>query len=324
MLPGGASPVLLAVVVAEEEFDWSREFDRANRGVSSIPFIADFQKLLDEFGVRPSFPVDYPVVDDPTASRVVREIIDSGRGELAAHLHPWVTPPYEEHVSVENSYPNNLGPELERDKLAHLLDRLEEVFGQRPSVYQAGRYGIGAETPRILKEAGITIDLSPSPPYDFSDEGGPSFGVFPPTPYWMSEDLLAIPMTGTYVGFLGLEKAHGLYRFATRPGLSWARLPGVLARLGAVERIRLSPEGFTLEDLKKLTRFLLQKGEQVFTFSFHAPSLKPGCTPYVQNQADLDAFYQRCRSYFEWFFGELGGRTATPLELREEFLVTKA
>jgi hypothetical protein len=76
----------------------------------------------------------------------------------------------------------------------------------------------------------------------------------------------------------------------------------------------LSPEGFLPEHHRRLTRSLLDRGVRVFSFTLHSPSLRPGCTPYVQSAAELDKFLDACRRYFEFFLGEIGGVAKTPLE----------
>jgi hypothetical protein len=52
--------------------------------------------------------------------------------------------------------------------------------------------------------------------------------------------------------------------------------------------------------------------------SFHSPSVEPGHTPYVRSQADLGRFLESMERYFEFFFGELAGRTTTPLAFRRQ------
>jgi hypothetical protein len=93
-------------------------------------------------------------------------------------------------------------------------------------------------------------------------------------------------------------------------------VPGVLARLGLVERITLTPEGISFEEQRRLTRALLRKGHRVFSFAYHSPSLAPGNTPYVRNEADLGAFLKRIEQYLAFFFEEVGGRAATPFEIK--------
>ena len=67
---------------------------------------------------------------------------------------------------------------------------------------------------------------------------------------------------------------------------------------------------------RRLTRALLREGHRVFSFTYHSPSLAPGNTPYVRTQADLSAFLQRIDQYLDFFTGEIGGRAATPFEVK--------
>jgi hypothetical protein len=83
-----------------------------------------------------------------------------------------------------------------------------------------------------------------------------------------------------------------------------------------LERIRLSPEDYSLSEMTRLTRALLGDGIRVFVFSFHSPSVMPGGTPYVRDQADLGRFLGKCRQYFDYFFGQLNGVTMTPVEIK--------
>ncbi len=314
-LPREAQPIVLTVLSTEEEFDWSRPFDPNAQSVLAARHIHRAQGVFDEYGVRPAYVVTHPIASQDDGHAALREIHDSGRCEIGAHLHPWVSPPVEEEISAFNSFPGNLPGDLEARKLRALLDRIERTFGTRPLTYQAGRYGFGPRTAGILRAEGIEVDVSATPPYDFGAEGGPDYSRFPADPMWADSgrELLMVPVSGAYVGSLQWG-SHWIYRAAA--SLSWARIPGVLARLGALDRLRLSPEGFTSEDNRRLVRFLHDRGVRVFVFSFHSPSVAPGCTSYVRDERELDAFLGRCREFFDFFLGELGGRSMTPIELK--------
>lgn len=316
-LPKGHPPVLQVVVDTEEEFDWSAPFDRENTSVEAMRHVGRGQELFEEFGIRPTYVVDYPVATQETGNRLLRQYAAEGRATIGAHLHPWVTPPYEEQVNAWNSYPGNLPPALEEAKLRRLTDAIEEHFGARPVCYKAGRYGFGPNTTALLERLGYSIDLSPCARFDLSGDGGPDWSDTPAGPYLFGTDgaLLGLPTTGAFVGWAsGL--APGLYRAAQGP-LRGLRAPGILSRLGALDRLMLSPEGFTLAHMKRLTRAALARGPQVLTFSLHSPSLAPGHTPYVRSEADLQDFLSVCRQYFDYFLGQVGGATMGPLELRE-------
>lgn len=310
-------PMLSVVIHAEEEFDWARGFDRNVTGVSHMRHIGRVQDLCDAAGIVTTYVVDYPIADQEDGSVLLKEYADSGRALIGAHLHPWVSPPYEEEVCARNSYPGNLPRELERAKLARLTDRIEVRFGIRPTVYLAGRYGLGPNTASILEELGYEVDLSPCVPMDFSDDGGPDYSGATNHPYWFGAGrrLLGLPCNGDFVGWLPVNR-RATYGLAVHPRLAWLRLPGLLARLGALERIALSPEGFTHAEHRRLTRFMLKHGYRVFVFSFHSPSVQPGFTPYVRNDRDLEVFLANCRGYFKFFLEELGGVAMTPPEIK--------
>lgn len=316
----GSPPALVVAVDTEEEFDWSKPFDRSATSVTAIRHLPLLQEVCEEFGVRPCYAVDYPVAVQEEGRAPIREFLSSGRAVLGAHLHPWTTPPFEEEVCAFNSYAGNLPPALEEAKLAELLSALESGFGERPKVNKAGRYGLGPNTPAILERLGFEVDLSRSPAFDLSADHGPDYSREPDGPLWLRPGLLSIPCTGTFVGFLGRRAGRTAYRLATRPELRRFHLPGVLSRLRAVDRLYLSSEGFSLADNVRLTRALLRRGERVFGFSVHSPSLEPGCTPFVRNRADLGQFLDGLRRYLDFFLAELGGIAMTPLELRSHWL----
>lgn len=331
-LRAGAAPVLVVVVDTEEEFDWSQPFDRRHVGVTHMRSIERFQSVCDEFAVRPVYVIDYPIATQPVAFEPLRAFQQAQRCEIGAHLHPWVCPPYDEVVDAHNSYPGNLERDLERRKLAALTEAIEANLGTRPRAYKAGRYGFGPNTAEILRELGFEVDLSPCPAFDLGADGGPDWSAHPAWAAWVPEEsparresareLLSIPTSGAFVGLLGAQ-GRALHRFATRPALRFLRLPGILSRLGLLERLHLSPEGYRSEHHRRITRALLARGVETFTFALHSPSVQPGCTPYVRTEADLLQLLDDCRRYFDFFLNEIGGRNATASELRRELAATR-
>ncbi len=319
VVPPERPPVLTVLVDAEEEFDWEGGFDRRATSVSAMKRIDRLQRVFDAAGVTPLYVADYPVVEKPEGYKPLADIHSDGRCVIGSHLHPWVNPPFDEHVTPRNSFPGNLAPELEKAKLRALTELIGERFGEAPTVYQAGRYGLGPSTADTLEELGYEVDYSACPPFDYTSEEGPDYSRCPLEPYWFGRErsLLGIPCTGAYVGYLS-GVGHAVHSLAQMPELRWARIPGLLSRAGALDRLRLSPEGFSLRDLRRLTHSLLAQGVRVFTYSLHSPSVTPGCTSYVSNENDVARFLDDIRSYFEFFFGELGGRSATPLEVKAE------
>jgi len=316
-----AQPMLCVVIHTEEEFDWGRPHDRSATSVAHMRDIGRAQEVFDAFGIVPNYVIDYPIATKPEAWGPLRSYADAGRALIGAHLHPWVSPPYAEEVNARNSYPGNLPAGLEREKLRVLTERIAETFGTPPRTYLAGRYGLGPNTAQILDALGYAVDISVAASIDYSGDGGPDYSNWTSDPFWFgpSRRLLGLPGSGGYTGFLR-QGGTVLYRNVTRPWLRRARVAGAVARLRLLERIRLSPEDYSGPEMRRLTRALLADGVRVFVFSFHSPSVMPGGTPYVRNRADLESFLGKCRGYFEWFLGELGGAVTTPLAVREHLL----
>src|SRR5262249_32960161 len=148
----------------------------------------------------------------------------------------------------------NLPVELEREKLARLSAKIEENVGSRPRIYKAGRYGIGQETATTLKELGYEIDVSVLPGTDLSRQMGPNFSCCPSRPFWIDPSckLLEIPLS---IGYTGLFAVHGrkLHQSLIERRLDTLHVPGILARLGLLERITLTPEGVSFEEQRRLT-----------------------------------------------------------------------
>ncbi len=314
------TPELLVVVDTEEEFDWDRDFSRESTSTRSIRAQARAHRLFDRYGLVPTYVVDYPVVADPEAVAFLRALKDQGRAEIGAHLHPWVTPPHDEPVDRRNSYHCNLPPQLERAKIETITAAIEQAFGERPTVFKAGRHGFGPHTAQVISELGYQVDCSQLPATSLRRDGGPDFRKVPAEPYWLDRPggLLEIPLT---IGFFGAAAAAG-------PRLSWLfdspaagrlHLPGLLSRTGLVTRSRLTPEGVTAAEQCRLIRALAAQGRRTFSLVYHSPSLEPGHTPYVRSEADLDHFLGRIEQVLEFFLTEMGGRFTTLSQVRRRF-----
>jgi hypothetical protein len=300
----------LVTVDTEEEFDWSSPFARAAHSLDSIPRLAKFQQFCEGYGVVPVYLVDYPVVTDPRTAEVLGAALAQGRAEIGVQLHPWVSPPHEEDVSVHNSFAGNLPAALERAKFRNLRDAIEATFGTAPQIYRAGRYGVGPNTAQTLSETGIAIDTSVRALFDYSSQGGPNFRRHPLAPWWIDRrnGLMELPLTTV---FWGLLRQQGR---ALHPALWRApRLRGLLARLGMLERIPLTPEGVAADEAIKAIDIALDDRLPVLVFSFHSPSLRPGHTPYVRDEDDLDRFYDWWRTVFDY----LRRRSVRPASVRE-------
>jgi hypothetical protein len=317
VMPTGSSPLMIVVVDAEEEFDWSKPFSRDAAETTAIAEQERGHEIFDAFGIVPTYAVDYPVATGAEAALLVR-LRREGRCEIAAHLHPWVNPPFSETLTARNSYPGNLPPELEQRKLTLLMNAIETRFGERPTVYKAGRYGVGPATAGIIEALGFRVDLSVVPHSSFSDDGGPNFSRCPGQPYWCGarQRLLEIPLSR---GFAGMLAPAGPWLHP----LLHRRLPrrlGIAGAFGAtrlLERITLGPEEADGSAHIRLLRQMIRDGNRIFTAAYHSTWLGLGKTPHIRTEAERRAFLARLRAIFRHFRDDLGGTFTTPLAVHD-------
>lgn len=310
-------PLLQIIIDTEEEFDWSKPFSRQSTGVLNIAHQEKAQRIFDRYGIKPTYVVDYPVASCSIGFGPLQEFLADARCEIGAHLQPWVNPPYVEDVNDILSYPGNLTPEIEREKLTVLTAAIERNLGVKPLVYRAGRYGIGPRSLGLLDRMGYEIDASVLPEIDLTRRHGPDFTAFGIHPFRFGPNgrRLGIPLTIGHVGLLG-DRHRALYPWLDVKLADRFKFKAVASRLRLIERIGLSPEGYSLEEQMRLVRTQLARGQRIFNLSYHSPSLMPGGAPYVRTEDDLARFLATLEGFLDFFERDLKGRFTTPLEVK--------
>lgn len=252
------------------------------------------QELASAYGVRPTYLLTYPVLEDSEIINKLAYRIERGECDVGVHLHPWVTPPYDDCVTGANSYPGSLDPSLEYRKLLELKSKFTACFGHSPLIYRAGRYGLGANSCTMLESLGFRIDTSMAPRTDYRNGGGPDYTGYGHRPFWFGRerDLLEIPLCRDVVGWAG-GMAPAVYHNISASSLARTSGLAIAARLRCAERITLSPEGNDLGAMMRLVRRLHDAGERIFVISLHSSSLAVGRNPYVQSKYDLRHLYDR-------------------------------
>lgn len=285
----------ILTIDTEEEFDWSKPIKREGHGLEHLPRLAKFQSFCEGEGVCPIYMIDYPVATSALAADILRDAVAQGRAEIGIQLHPWVNPPHDEEVNDRNSFTGNLPFELERAKFVRLREAITENFSANPQIYRAGRYGVGPHTAMMLHEGGIAMDSSVRSKFDYSSSGGVDFRHHPLVPYWLDREhtVLEVPLTTIFWGVL---RKQGDLVFPLLRRVPWLR--GALAQMGILERIPLTPEGISVDEAIRGIDIALDDGLPLLVFSFHSPSLRPGNTPYVRDEDDLDHLYDWWRRVF--------------------------
>jgi hypothetical protein len=287
--------VKLSIVIhTEEEFDWAGGFNRHNTSVTHGKELTDMCVDMLNLGCCITFAMDWSFVTSEQGQEVIRFMQENyaEQVEFAAHLHPWVNPPFDEqpsdtdNIDEKLSYPGNLPADLEKAKLAMLTDKITELTGIRPTTYLAGRYGVGENTYKILSELGYKVDVSISPFADFRHQDGPDFSNNNNESF-IRDGIKCIPHSTGCISYIG-ALADWLNRDTANLHRLNNNLVGkVILKLLGVERVRLSPEGFNEKQMKKLVASLSRTGVEHLIYSFHSSTSKVGGSPYVNSTSDL-------------------------------------
>ncbi len=302
---------VLLTVDTEEEFDWEGPFKRDGFGLEHVAEIPRFQQFCESLDVSPVYLVDWPIATDPKAIEIIGDAVKRGKAEVGVQLHPWVNPPFDEEVSVQNSFAGNLSKDLEAAKFVALRDQIETAFETTPLIYRAGRYGLGPNSADLLKDCGIKVDTSVRSLFDYHIEQGPDYSHHPLSPYWVDPEhqLLELPVTTVYWGILR-QLGVPLQRLQRFVPTFYA----AFSKFSLLERIALTPEGVTAEEAIRGVDIALDEQLPVLVLSFHSPSLAPGFTPYAETERDVELLYDWFRQVYA-YLDQRGVKNTTVAEI---------
>jgi peptidoglycan/xylan/chitin deacetylase (PgdA/CDA1 family) len=298
--------VVLIVSIDTEEDNWTPV--RTGVTVENIRELPRLDRFFERLGVRATYFTTYQVAIEPWAAAILRGVRAGGRAEIAAHLHPWNTPPLEEVFEPRNTMINHLPPALQRAKIERLTEALTQACGARSVAFRAGRWGFGSETAAVLIACGYSIDSSVTPFMSWQEyDDGPTHVGAPlevhsydgrghpctPVPHG---PLLEIPVSWAYS-----RRPWGLWgrfrRLLEHPLLRPLGLVGIASRLNLIKTIALSPEMDSVDDMVTLSRRVLESGVRHLHMFWHTPSLRPGLSPFVRTRTDVQRLYAAVEGY---------------------------
>ena len=302
-----STEVLVIVSIDTEEDNWVPTRDDVT--VENIRVLPRINGLLRRMGIRPTYFTNHAVIAAHWAVEILREMRADGGVEIAAHLHPWNTPPLESSWQPRETMLKNLPASLQHAKLAHLTAAHASAFGTPPKAFRAGRWGMGPRAMQSLASLGYTIDSSVTPFTDWrSIDDGPDFVGAPLDVYRHdgSGDL-RVPVPGGSVleipASFGYNRApftrwHNVHAALSRGWAKHARLPGICHHTGLLRKLTLSPETDSVEDMLTLSRLLIEHGARYLHPFWHSPSACAGLTPFVTSKSDAERFPAAIERYF--------------------------
>jgi hypothetical protein len=300
----------LIITIDTEEDNWDK-YSATNNPVENIEQIIRLQKLFDEFGVRPTYLVSYPVATNSRSVEILKRILGEGKCEIGMHCHPWNTPPFDESKEILNKDTMlcNLNDDLVFQKLKFLHETLCRSFDVIPISFRAGRWAFSSGVANALCKLGYRIDTSVTPYTDWGSYHGINYSTFGPETFRfngggfthkdINGGLLEVPMT---IGFLqkNFKWCMQLMKAGNSPIVQKLRLKGILNLLRLLNKVWLSPEIEDGHTMIKLAKRMQKNNYSCLNMGFHSTSLHFGMSPYVRSSMDEINFLKKIMQFLQF------------------------
>lgn len=251
-------------------------FSSVTRGIPET-----FTPLFRCYGVRPTYLLNYDVLEDQDSCRVLAELGDDA--ELGTHLHIEFVPPgrrlFLHNMGGQSCYgvQAQLPPEIEEAKLTSLTKRFCDRFGYSPVSFRSGRFGMSQVTPALLAKLGYLVDSSVTPGLRWNyPEGAIDYRNSRREHHWLETPngtLLELPISIMPGGTLA-----PLVRDFHLPELARRFIRRVLGT--RAQYLWLRPSWGTGEDL---IRYVKRSNERFLVMMLHSMEVIPGASPYASN-----------------------------------------
>ena len=299
----------LVVTIDTEEDNWAR-YSATDNPVKNIERIPELQRLFDEFEVRPTYLVTYPVATTQRSVDTLKRILEQGKCEIGMHCHPWNTPPFDEKavITERDTMLCNLPKAVVHEKMTVLHEAIIKNFGIVPVSFRAGRWGFGQAVARSLCLLKYRVDTSVTPFTNWEESQGPDFFKFRPDIFRFNsgglEDknatgpVLEVPVT---IGFLqtNFRISQKLLKLMDKNLARKMHLPGILYRLRLLNLKWLSPEMSDADLMVMLAHRMYKNNYSYLNMTFHSTSLLGGLSSFV-GKGEESIFLERIRKFLEY------------------------
>jgi hypothetical protein len=298
----------LIVTIDVEEDNWG-EFIPIGYSLENIKKIHGLQKLFDQYDVKPTYLINYPVATDKFSIEMFKSFLAEGKCEIGMHCHPWNTPPFVEEHNAFSSMMSNLPAELQFSKLKVLKETIVNNLGVNPVSYRAGRWAFHEGSAKALEAMGFKVDSSVTAYTDWSEFHGVDYSDLPPAPFKFNSNnifksdpygsLLQVPAT---VGYLqhDFSRANKLFKSLKGKMSKGLRLKGLFDKFSILNQVSFSPEMETSEKMISLIDVMAKRDLDVLNMFFHSTSLVEGLTPLCGLSEGGNCLIRRLESVLQY------------------------
>ncbi|MBR0892102.1 peptidoglycan/xylan/chitin deacetylase (PgdA/CDA1 family) [Bradyrhizobium diazoefficiens] len=309
----------LITIDTEGDDVWSR---RSGVGTRNASFLPRFQSLCENFGLKPTYLVNYEMANDPSFVEFGRDLIARGAGEIGMHLHAWNSPPIHPLTSDDSWYQPFLieYPEDEiRKKVEFHTHFLEDVFGGKMRSHRSGRWAMNGSYADALRDLGYRVDCSVTPHVDWRSSkgdpdgaGGTDYRRFPEHHYWMSERDIALPGTSSLleVPMTIINRSPALLTRVTQACEDISDFPNRAQRsIWPLDWLR--PTGSNLASMLRILDIAIAQDRSHVEFMTHSSELMPGGSPYFPSIESIEKLYRDLNELFSQAAKHFRGSTLT-------------
>jgi hypothetical protein len=275
--------ILFAITIdAEADHQPTREWRRSSPLAFHSIGVGIAERLVPlfaRFRARPTYLLTYEVLESREAVGALASLKDC---ELGAHLHGECAPP--QNVDGAGIVPRDLQclypRDLERAKIAALVDKFKSVFGYAPRSFRAGSYGADGETMALLNELGFCVDTSVTPHMCWTHpQGILDFTRAPDQPYHPSPDDICDAGTSAV-----LEVPVSISLFRSRTLIRW-------------RPFWLRPSTATAEEMMRVIDDYCARyrhaDQLALNMMFHSMEVVAGTSPYARTEQDAREVLRR-------------------------------
>lgn len=292
-------PTFIVSIDAECDNAWNC---KANITTANASFLPRFQQLCEQYGVRPTYFVNYEMATSSIFREFGRDLLKRRRGEIGMHLHAWNSPPIVPLTSNDTQYHPYLTEypaDIMRAKISYLTGFLEDAFSVPITSHRAGRWGLNALYARMLVERGYRTDCSVTPLTSWvghtgnpSQSGGPDFTDFPQFPYLMDIDNIRLPGTSPLleIPVTAMQLRPRLIQALSRPFANPSFVSRVMNRAFPVKcLLLLNPWNLNL--VTRVIKSAVALGYPCVHLALHSSNLMPEGSPAFPRAKDVEKLY---------------------------------
>ena len=262
---------------------------------NNTDYLKRFQSLCDKYSYKPVWLSNYEMIQDDNYVKFIKDVVESGRGEIGMHLHAWSTPPHYDLPIEKNGAPYliEFPYDVMEQKISVMTDFIINRTGIKPVSHRAGRWATNQDYFNLLIKYGYLVDCSVTPHIDWSSNFGQTskskgsdYSNAPIKPYFINstndnKSIFEVPVT--------IMRSHSIA--GSNDSSSVKRLAKNLINSVRGRNLWIRPNGNNLEDMLRVVFNNINNDLDYIMFMIHSSELMPGGSPSFKNTDSIDKLY---------------------------------